>query len=61
MDMKEIQSIDFIVGAGYHWGEEAYKKPFEFYEFQVMAKKTFAGVAKKMGLKPREEWKRLPM
>lgn len=57
MDVKDIQSIDFIVLAGYHWGEEAYKKPFDYYEFQLMAKSTFAGVARKMGLKPGEEWK----
>ncbi len=55
--MEDIKAIDFFVGPAYYHGQEGFKKPFEFYEFQIMARSTFAGVAKRLGLKPGEEWK----
>jgi predicted TIM-barrel fold metal-dependent hydrolase len=56
MEMKEIQAIDFWVGPMYYNGALA-RDYFQYYEFQVMARSTFAGVAKKMGIKPGDEWK----
>ena len=57
MDLKAFPSIDAMsVPLGYCRGEFT-KGPFEFYEFKVMAKTTFAGVARRQGLQPGEEWK----
>lgn len=56
MDLKEFPSIDMSIPLRYCRGEFT-KAPFDFYEFKVMAKTTFAGVARKHGLKPGEEWK----
>jgi len=56
MDLKEFPSIDMSIPLRY-CKPEVTKDPFNFYEFQVMARTTFAGVARKQGLKPGEEWK----
>jgi len=56
MDLKEFPSIDMSIPLRY-CRPEFTKDPFNFYEFQVMARTTFAGVAKKQGLQPGEEWK----
>ena len=57
MELKEIQSIDMSVPLSYCSPPEVAKKMFEYFEFQMMAKTTFAGLFKRLGLKPGEEWK----
>ncbi|MFH2011843.1 MAG: amidohydrolase family protein [Pseudomonadota bacterium] len=57
MDLKEIQSVDMSVTTGYASPPQTAQKIFEYYEFQQMAKTTFAGVFRQMNLKPGEEWK----
>lgn len=54
--MKEIMAIDSMCRLGY-CKPEVQKKGFEVYEMQVMARTTFAGVMKRLKLKPGEEWK----
>lgn len=54
--MEEIQAIDTMCRAFYCFPEGA-KRLFEFYEYKVMAATTFAGVVKRRGLKPGEEWR----
>ena len=56
VNMKEFPSIDMSIPLRY-CKPEVTADPFRFYEFQVMARTTFAGVAKRQGLKPGEEWK----
>ncbi len=58
-DWKEIKAIDGSVSPRYctpaDW--EQAKAAFRFHEMRVMAYTTFGGIAKRMGLKPGEEWK----
>ena len=56
MDLKDFPSIDMSIPLRY-CKPELTSDPFRFYEFQVMARTTFAGVARRQGLKPGEEWK----
>lgn len=56
MELKDIPSIDCSVHL-FYCKPEAAKELFRCFEYQEMAKGTFAGVAKKLGLKPGEEWK----
>jgi predicted TIM-barrel fold metal-dependent hydrolase len=56
MDLKAFPSIDMSIPLRY-CKPEVTPECFKFYEFQVMARTTFAGVARKKGLKPGEEWK----
>lgn len=56
MELKEIQAIDCSLQPHYV-NPQLSKDHFKFTEMQTMAKTTFAGVFKKMGLKPGEEWK----
>ena len=60
MDSKEIMAIDTMSRVFYCEPEIA-KPMFEIYEVKAMAEGTFAGVAKRLGLKPGEEWKILGM
>ncbi|MFC1924001.1 amidohydrolase family protein [Chloroflexota bacterium] len=56
MELKDIRSIDCSVHL--HYCEpEAVKVLFKCFEYQEMVKGTFAGVAKRLGLKKGEEWK----
>ena len=57
MEMKDIQSIDMSLGLNYMSPPENTQKMFEFFEFQMMAKTTFRGLFKRLGLQPGEEWK----
>lgn len=56
--MEEIKAIDAMCRPGYFVNaEKQAKESIKLYEFQVMARTTFGGVMKRMGLKPGEEWK----
>jgi len=55
-EMKDYRAIDTMCRA-FYCNRESVKKMFEVYEFRVMAETTFAGVAKRLGLKPGEEWR----
>lgn len=56
MDLKDISSIDCSMHLHYCVPEAA-KQLFECFEYQEMVKGTFAGLYKKLGLQPGEEWK----
>lgn len=56
MDIKEVQAIDAMCRTYYCW-PEVNRRLFELHEFRVLTKGTFAGVAKRKGLKPGEEWR----
>jgi len=56
MDLREFPSIDMSIPLRY-CKPEVTEECFKYYEFQVMARTTFGGVAKKQGIKPGEEWK----
>ena len=56
IDLKAFSSIDMSIPLRY-CKPEVTADAFRFYEFQMMAKSTFAGVARKQGLKEGEEWK----
>jgi len=56
MELKDFPSIDMSIPLRY-CKPDVVKDPYRFYEFQLMAKTTFAGIARKQGLKPGEEWK----
>lgn len=60
MESKDIMAIDTMCRAFYCEPELA-KPMFEIYEVKQMVQGTFAGVAKRLGLKPGEEWKVLGM
>jgi len=56
METEEIQAIDTMCRPFYCFPEGA-KRLFEFEEYKIMAKTTFAGILKRRGLKPGEEWR----
>lgn len=56
MDFQAFPSIDMSIPLRY-CKPEITADAFKFYEFQIMAKSTFAGVARRQGLKEGEEWK----
>lgn len=56
MESSELMAIDCSLQPHYTNGEMM-KGHFHFPEFQTMAKTTFAGVMKRMQLKPGDEWK----
>ena len=56
MELKDISSIDCSVHLFYCVPESS-KELFRCFEYQELVKGTFAGVAKKLGLKAGEEWK----
>ncbi len=60
MELKDVMAIDTMCRAFYADPEIA-KPMFEISEVKQMVKGTFAGVAKRLGLKPGEEWKVLGM
>ncbi len=60
MELKDVMAIDTMCRAFYADPEIA-KPMFEISEVKEMVKGTFAGVAKRLGLKPGEEWKVLGM
>lgn len=56
LNPKEFASIDMSIPLRY-CKPEVTQEAFKYYEFQYMAKTTFSGVVKRLGLKPGEEWK----
>jgi predicted TIM-barrel fold metal-dependent hydrolase len=56
MDLQAFPSIDMSIPLRY-CKPEITADAFKFYEFQIMAKSTFAGVARRQGLQEGEEWK----
>lgn len=57
-EMRKYKAIDTMCRLNYCQFDPARaQKSFEIFEFRVMVETTFAGVAKRMGLKPGEEWK----
>jgi predicted TIM-barrel fold metal-dependent hydrolase len=56
MELCDVHAIDTLSRAFYCEPEVA-KPMFKFWELQQMTKGTFGGVAKRLGLKPGEEWK----
>lgn len=58
--MEQVKAIDVMCRPFYCRPEEV-KPWFEYYEYQVLARTTFGGVTKRLGLKPGEEWKALVM
>ena len=57
MELKEIKAIDTMCRAFYCLPAEKVKELFDVYEFKIMAITTFAGVLKRIGAGPGEEWK----
>lgn len=55
--MEEIQAIDTMNRPYYCLPLEKSKVLYDIHEFKVMANTTFAGVMKRIGAKPGEEWK----
>jgi len=60
MELKDVQAID-TMGRVWYCDPEECRSMFRYWEVREMAKGTFSGVAKKLGLKPGEEWKVLAM
>jgi len=56
MDLNEIKSIDMSIPLRYV-KPEVTGDCFKYYEFKVMARTTFGGIAKKKGFGRGEEWK----
>jgi len=56
MELKDVLAIDTMSRA-FYCNLELAKPMFECWEVQEMVKGTFSGVAKRMGIKPGEEWK----
>lgn len=56
VEIKAYRAIDSMCRPTYCKPELA-RQLFEIHEYRVMARTTFAGVMKKMGLGPGEEWK----
>ena len=56
MELKDIQAIDGSL-IPHYCNVELASDMFSYYEPKAMVSTTFAGVAKKLGLKPGEEWK----
>ncbi len=56
MEPKEIQAIDTMCRP-YYCRPDLASSFFEHYEFKIMARTTFAGVMRRLGLKEGEEWK----
>ena len=56
MEIEQIQAIDTMCRPFYCFPEAA-KRLFEFNEYKIMAATTFAGLVKRRGLKPGEEWR----
>ncbi len=55
--MEEIMAIDTMNRPFYCLPMETAKELYNFYEFRIMAQTTFAGMLKRIGAKPGEEWK----
>ncbi len=60
MELRDVWAIDTMSRVFYCYPEAA-KPMFKIWELREMAKGTFGGVAKRLGLKPGEEWKVLGM
>ena len=56
MELKDIQAIDGSL-IPHYCNVELASDMFSYYEPKAMVSTTFAGVAKRLGLKPGEEWK----
>ena len=54
--MEKFLAID-TMNRPFYCMPEVTKDWFDHYEYQMLAKTTFAGVVKRLGLKPGEEWK----
>ena len=61
MELQEIQAIDTMSPAAYCLPEKAIKEAFSYYEFNIAPQTTFAGMLKKIGAGPGEEWKVVSM
>jgi uncharacterized protein len=55
--MEDIMAIDTMNRPFYCVRRKEDKDLYDIYEFNIMARSTFAGVLKRLGLKPGEEWK----
>ncbi|MDI6776292.1 MAG: amidohydrolase family protein [Syntrophales bacterium] len=57
IDLKEIKAVDCSLLPHYCGMPQRLQDTFKYWEFQIMAITTFAGVFRKVQPKPGEEWK----